>query len=218
FVSGNYNGIGPNDTGSSLANFLLGYQPGFVGRGDPGGPYFQSSKEMAFFVQDDWKVNSNLTLNLGLRYDIFTAPTERFDLQSNFVLGSNTFQMAGPNAPGGRDLANTDKNNFGPRFGFAWSGLKADKTFVIRGGYGILYATDVSAAQPLTANPGTGAGSYGCTPITNPGPCPAVFRARNPFDSGIPVAPFTVAAPGSSFPAPTSGGILRFNDPNRHDE
>ena len=52
FVSGNYNGIGPNDTGSSLANFLLGYQPGFVGRGDPGGPYFQSSREIAFFVQD----------------------------------------------------------------------------------------------------------------------------------------------------------------------
>ena len=64
-VSGNYNGIGPNDTGSSLANFLLGYQPGFVTRGDPGGPYFQSSKETAFFVQDDWKVNSNLTMNLA---------------------------------------------------------------------------------------------------------------------------------------------------------
>ena len=174
FVSGNYNGIGPNDTGSSLANFLLGYQPGFVGRGDPGGPYFQSSKEIAFFVQDDWKVNSNLTLNLGLRYDIFTAPTERHDHQSNFVPATRTIQVAGENAPGGRDLANTDKNNFGPRIGFAWSGLRDDKKIVIRGGYGLLYATDVSAAQPLTANPGTGAGSYGCTPITNPGGCPAV--------------------------------------------
>ena len=99
FVSGNYNGIGPNDTGSSLANFLLGYRPGFVGRGDPGGPYYQSSKEMAFFVQDDWKVNPDLTLNLGLRYDIFTAPTERFDLQSNFVPATRTIQMAGENAP-----------------------------------------------------------------------------------------------------------------------
>jgi hypothetical protein len=218
FVSGNYNGIGPNDSGSSLANFLLGYQPGFVGRGDPGGPYFQSSKEIAFFVQDDWKVNPNLTLNLGLRYDIFTAPTERYDLQSNFVPATKTIQMAGPSAPGGRDLANTDKNNFGPRFGFAWSGLKDDKTFVIRGGYGILYATDISAAQPLTANPGTGAASYGCTPITNPGGCPATFRARYPFDAGIPTAPFTVAAPGTSFPAPTSGGLILFNDPNRTDE
>ncbi|HEU4506968.1 MAG TPA: TonB-dependent receptor [Pyrinomonadaceae bacterium] len=218
FVSGNYNGIGPNDTGSSLANFLLGYQPGFVGRGDPGGPYFQSSKEIAFFVQDDWKVNTDLTLNLGLRYDIFTAPTERYDRQGNFDPATRTIQMAGENAPGGRDLANTDKNNFGPRIGFAYSGFKDDKTLVLRGGYGILYATDVSAAQPLTANPGTGAGSYACTPITNPGGCPAVFRSRNPFDNGIPTAPFSVAAPGSSFPAPTTGGLILFNDPNRTDE
>lgn len=218
FVSGNYNGIGPNDTGSSLANFLLGYQPGFVGRGDPGGPYFQSTKEIAFFVQDDWKVNPNLTLNLGLRYDIFTAPTERYDLQSNFVPATKTIQMAGPDAPGGRDLANTDKNNFGPRIGFAWSGFKDDKTVVLRGGYGLLYAIDVSAAQPLTANPGTGAASYGCTPITNPAGCPAVFRTRYPFDVGIPTAAFTVAAPGASFPAPTSGGLILFNDPNRADE
>lgn len=218
FVSGNYNGIGPNDTGSSLANFLLGYQPGFVGRGDPGGPYFQSSKEIAFFVQDDWKVNPDLTLNLGLRYDIFMAPTERYDLQSNFVPATKTIQMAGESAPGGRDLVNTDKNNFGPRFGFAYSGLKDDKTLVIRGGYGLLYATDVSAAQPLTANPGTGAASYGCTPITNPGGCPAVFQTRYPFDVGIPTAPFTTAAPGSSFPAPTTGGLILFHDPNRKDE
>jgi hypothetical protein len=218
FVSGNYNGIGPNDTGSSLANFLLGYHPGFVGRGDPGGPYLQSSKEMAFFVQDDWKVNPDLTLNLGLRYDIFTAPTERFDRQSNFDPATRTIQMAGENAPGGRDLANTDKNNFGPRIGFAYSGFKSDKTLVVRGGYGLLYAVDVSAAQPLTANPGTGAGSYACTPITNPGGCPAVFQSRNPFDNGIPTAPFTVAAPGTSFAAPTSGGLILFNDPNRHDE
>jgi hypothetical protein len=218
FANGNYNGIGPNDTGSALANFLLGYQPGFVGRGDPGGPYFQSSKEMSFFVQDDWKVNPNLTMNIGLRYDIFTAPTERYDRQSNFDPATRTIQMAGDNASGGRDLANTDKNNFGPRIGFAWSGLKADKTLVIRGGYGLLYAVDTNLTQPLTSNPGTGAASYACTPITNPSGCPAVFQARNPFDNGVPTAPFTVAAPGSSFAAPTNGGLILFNDPNHKDE
>lgn len=218
FVAGNYNGIGPNDTGSSLANFLLGYQPGFVGRGDPGGPYFQSTKEMSFFVQDDWKVNTDLTLNLGLRYDIFTAPTERFDRQTNFDPVTRTIQVAGENAPGGRDLANTDKNNFGPRIGFAYSGLKADKTLVLRGGYGVLYAVDTNLNQPLTSNPGTGAASYACTPVTNPAGCPAVFQARNPFDNGVPTAPFTVAAPGTSFAAPTGGGLLLFNDPNRKDE
>jgi hypothetical protein len=218
FVAGNYNGIGPNDTGSSLANFLLGYRPGFIGRGDPGGPYFQSSKEMAFFVQDDWKVNTDLTLNLGLRYDLFTAPTERFDRQANFDPATKTIQMAGENAPGGRDLANTDKNNFGPRIGFAYSGLKADKTLVMRGGYGLVYATDISGAQPLTVNPGTGSGSYACTPITDPAGCPAFFLARNPFDRGTPTAAITIAAPGTSFAAPTGGGLILFNDPNRKDE
>lgn len=219
FVSGNYNGIGPNDTGSSLANFLLGYRPGFVTRGDPGGPYFLSNKELAFFVQDDWKARPDLTLNLGLRYDIFTAPTERFDRQSNFEPATRTIVMAGDGAPGGRELVNTDKNNFGPRLGFAYAGLKSDNSVVIRGGYGMLYTIDVSAAQPLTANPGTGSASYSCNPITNAAGCTfPTLLGRNPFDVGLPTAPFTVAAPGSRFAAPTSGGLILFNDPNRKDE
>lgn len=217
FVSGNYNGIGPNDTGSSLANFLLGYSPGFITRGNPGGPFLQSTREIAFFVQDDWKVSPDLTVNLGLRYDIFTAPTERFDAQTNFNPTTRTLEVAGENAPGGRDLANTDKNNFGPRFGFAYSGFKADKTFVVRGGYGLLFTTDISAAQPLTANPGTGASSYNCNPINNPAGCPANFPFRNLFDAGVPTSVGSVAAPGSSFLAPT-GGRLLFIDPNRLDE
>jgi hypothetical protein len=217
FVSGNYNGIGPNDSGSALANFLLGYSPGFLTRGDPGGPFFQSSREIAFFVQDDWKARPDLTLNLGLRYDIFTAPTERFDAQANFDPATRTMIVAGENSPGGRDLANTDMNNFGPRVGFAYSGLKDDKTFVLRGGYGLLYTTDISAQQPLTANPGTGASSYNCNPITNPGGCPAGYPFRNVFDVGVPLSVGVVAAPGSSFAAPT-GGRLLFTDPNRKDE
>ncbi len=219
FVSGNYNGIGPNDSGSSLANFLLGYRPGFITRGDPGGPYFLSNKEIAFFVQDDWKARPDLTLNLGLRYDIFTAPTERFDRQSNFEPATRTIVMASDGSPGGRDLAETDMNNFGPRIGFAYAGLRSDNRLVIRGGYGLLYTIDVSAAQPLTANPGTGSASYSCNPITNAAGCGfPVLLGRNPFDVGIPTAPFAVAAPGARFPAPTTGGLILFNDPNRKDE
>jgi hypothetical protein len=216
FVSGNYNGIGPNDTGSSLANFLLGYRPGFITRGDPGGPYFQSNKEIAFFVQDDWKATPNLTLNLGLRYDIFTAPTERFDQQSNFDPATRTIIVAGDSAPGGRDLANTDKNNFGPRIGFAYSGFKSDRSLVLRGGYGIVYSTDVSGQQPLTSNPGTGAASYSCNPITNPAGCPAGIAVRNLFDVGVPTATVIPATPGARFAAPTDRRIL-YNDPNRRD-
>ncbi|HLL71024.1 MAG TPA: TonB-dependent receptor [Pyrinomonadaceae bacterium] len=218
FVSGNYNGIGPNDTGSALANFLLGYSPGFLTRGDPGGPFFQSSKEIAFFVQDDWKVRPDLTLNLGLRYDIFTAPTERFNAQTNFDPATRNIVVAGGGSPNGRDLAETDMNNFGPRIGFAYSGLREDKSVVIRGGYGILYTTDVSGSQPLTANPGTGASSFNCNPITNPNGsgCNGVPR-RYLFDAGVPTSVGTVAAPGTSFVAPT-GGRLLFIDPNRKDE
>ncbi|MFL6333488.1 MAG: TonB-dependent receptor [Pyrinomonadaceae bacterium] len=216
FVSGNYNGIGPNDTGSSLANFLLGYRPGFITRGDPGGPYFQSNKEIAFFVQDDWKATPTLTLNLGLRYDIFTAPTERFDQQANFNPANRTITVAGENAPGGRDLAETDKNNFAPRIGFAYSGFKADRTLVLRGGYGIVYSTDVSGQQPLTSNPGTGASSYSCNPITNPAGCPAGVAVRNLFDVGVPTATVIPATPGTTFASPTDRTIL-YNDPNRRD-
>lgn len=216
---GNHLGVGPNDTGSGLANFLLGYSPAFVSRGTPGGPYTIQNSEMAFFVQNDWKVSPDLTLNLGLRYDIFGAPTERFDRMSNFDPATGNIIMAGENAPNGRDLAVNDKNNFGPRIGFAYSGLKDDRSVVVRGGYGLVYTTDVSGLQPLTANPGTGAANYQCTPITNPGGCPAGFPlGRNPFETGFPFAPGDgiALAPGTIFPAPT-GSALIFNDPDRTD-
>lgn len=216
FANGNYNGIGANDTGSAVANTLLGYNVGSITRGSPGGPYLQSSKEIAFFVQDDWKYSSNLTLNLGLRYDIFTAPTERFDRQSNFEPNTRRILVAGENAAGGRDLVDTDKNNFGPRIGFAYSGFREDKRLVLRGGYGLLYSIDISGQQPLTANPGTGAANYSCNPITNPAGCPAGAVGRNPFERGIPIAPEIVSAPGTTFAAPT-GGTLYYVDPNRKD-
>ena len=219
FASGGYNGIGPTDSGSAVANFLLGYQPGFIGRGTPGGPYTVKTREMAFFVQDDWKVNSDLTLNLGLRYDLFTSPTERFDRQSNYNLATGNIDIAGPTARLGRSLAKNDKNNFGPRVGFAYSGLMKNKKLVVRGGYGLVYTTDVSGVQPLTANPGTGAANFQCQPITNPGGCPAGYPfGRNPYEAGIPFAPGSgqVAARGSSFPAPTGGSII-YNNPNRRD-
>jgi hypothetical protein len=219
FASGGYPGIGANDTGSAVANFLLGYQPGFIGRGSPGGPYTIQSAELAFFVQDDWKVNSDLTLNLGLRYDVFTPQKENYDRMSNFNPTTGRVDVAGESAALGRDLANTDKNNFGPRIGFAWSGLKKDKKVVIRGGYGLVYTTDVSGVQPLTANPGTGAANFGCQPLTNPGACPAGYPfGRYPYERGIPFAPGdgVVATRGSSF-IPAAGTSLIYNDPNRRD-
>lgn len=218
FVSGNYNGIGANDTGSALANFLLGYQPGFFTRGTPGTDALQSNKELAFYVQDDWKATPDLTLNLGLRYDLFAAPVERFDRISNFDPASGNIVVAGDNSPNGRDLVNNDKNNFGPRIGFAYSGFGENKSLVLRGGYGIVYSVDTNDSSNLNTNPGNGGGSYSCNPITNPAGCSSVpgLLGRNLFDRGVPVPNESFAPRGSSFAAPTDRTILYVN-PNRKD-
>ncbi len=201
FLSGNFGNIpiGPNDSGSSYANFLLGNPPAHIDRGIPGGPYLQSGKELSFFVQDDWKVNPDLTLNLGLRYDIFTPFTERFDRQLNFVPESNALVRAGGGIP--RGLRETDKNNFGPRIGFAYSGLKKDKTLVVRGGYGLLYSTDAGNTGAFAVDqPFNGGGSFSCN-FTQFGTaqCPLV-PAGFTMSNGLPKPPEVFLA-GPVFPA-----------------
>jgi hypothetical protein len=220
FIAGNYGGIpiGPKDSGSGAANLLFGYAPAFVTRGTPGTPPFLSNKELAFFGQDDWKVNPKLTLNLGLRWDLFTQPTERFDSQSNYDPATDTLTRAGKNAPGGRDLVNSDLNNFGPALGFAWSGLKKDGTVVVRGGYALKYAVDTPGIPGiLQANPPSG-GSYGCN-ITQYGTaaCPQLPALIN-LDTGIPFPQVAAqVAPGQTFKAPVGQNLIRV-DPNVHNE
>jgi hypothetical protein len=220
FLAGNYSGIniGPKDSGSGAANFLLGYAPGFVSRGTPGTPPFLSNKEMSFFGQDDWKVNQSLTLNLGLRWDLFTQPTERFDSQSNYNPTNDTLTRAGKNAAAGRDLVNSDRNNFGPSAGFAWSGLKSDKSVVIRGGYALKYSVDTPGIPGiLQSNPPSG-NSYGCS-ITQYGTaaCPQL-SAGITLDSGIPFPQVSnTIQPGQSFAAPVGSNLVYVN-PNIHNE
>lgn len=220
FLAGNYGGVplGPRDSGSGGANFLLGYAPGFVSRGSPGTPPFLSNREISFFGQDDWKVNQTLTLNLGLRWDYFTQATERFDNQSNYNPATNLLTRAGEGAAGGRDLVNSDMNNFGPAVGFAWSGFKEDRTVVLRGGYAIKYAVDTPGIPGiLQSNPPTGS-SYGCsfTQYGTPA-CPQLPATFN-LDTGIPfpVVNNTIS-PGQSF-APAAGVNLVFLDPNIRNE
>lgn len=211
FLAGNYSGIsiGPRDSGSGAANFLLGYAPAFVSRGTPGTPPFLSNKEISFFGQDDWKVNENLTLNLGMRWDLFTAPTERFNSMSNYNPANDTLTRAGENAANGRDLVNSDWNNFGPSAGFAWAGFKKDKTVVIRGGYAIKYSQDTPGIPGiLQANPPSGA-SYGCS-LTQygTGACPQL-PANFSLDNGIPfpIVNNTIA-PGATFAAPAGAPLI----------
>jgi outer membrane receptor protein involved in Fe transport len=220
FLSGNFGGVlvGPQDSGSGAANFLFGYNPGFVSRGNPGAPPFLSTHELAFFGQDDWKVSPTLTLNLGLRWDLFTQPTERHDAQSNYDPATDKLTRAGDSAPGGRDLVNSDKNNFGPSVGFAWSGFKNDKTVVLRGGYAVKYGVDTPGIPGiLHTNPPSGAG-YGCSfQQLGTAACPQL-PASFSLDTGIPFPQIgATVAPGASFVAPAGSSLVRV-DPDIKNE
>ncbi len=219
FLSGNYNApYGPQDSGSGVANFLFGYNPGFTSRGTPGTPPFLSNKEIGFFGQDDWKVSPTLTLNLGLRWDLFTQPTERFDAQANYNPANDTLVRAGENAPGGRDLVNSDKNNFGPSVGFAWSGLKDDKTVVVRGGYAVKYAVDTPGIPGVLQANAPQAGSYGCSfNQLGTSACPQL-PARFNLDTGIPLPLTTLnIQPGQVF-KPAGGATVVYVNPDIKNE
>jgi hypothetical protein len=142
-------------TGDAMASALLGS----IDSGNISTTNFVSSRKIAwaFYAQDDWKVTSKLTLNLGVRYDLWSPIYEQWGRQSNFDLQNETlyipkgpnqnaalppnFATLFPNVTVSRGqvpstLIPWDKMDFGPRIGLAYQ--LNDKT-VIRIGYGIFY-------------------------------------------------------------------------------
>jgi Outer membrane receptor for ferrienterochelin and colicins len=98
-----------------------------------------ANENFSFFIQDDWKAHPRLTLNIGLRYEISTVSREKNGLLQNFDLQTLSY------TPRGEKIHNIDKNNFGPRVGFAFDVFGNRKT-VLRGGYGIFYNRDLPAS------------------------------------------------------------------------
>ena len=162
---GNFGGFNIGTfTGNSVADFLLGYygstaprafQPGpFSSAGAVGNPYEFNWMYFAPYIQDDWKVSSKLTVNLGLRYDYRNVPYETNDhmawrnldyapggllvadetLASGGVVDGAYYQAAGRRSPENPDRYKV----FAPRIGFAYRPTASGNT-VFRAGYGIFY-------------------------------------------------------------------------------
>ena len=149
------NGSGVAGTGYDFADFLLGLaQQTSVQYGYD--RYYFRGNSWDLYVQDEWRLRGNLTLNLGLRYEYVSPLNESNDRIVNLDTNS-TFTEVAPVYPGQIGpvsgmaypitLVKPDRNNFAPRVGLAW---KAAKNTVVRAGYGINYNT--AAYQNIVQN------------------------------------------------------------------
>ncbi len=151
-------------SGFDYADFLLGL-PQDASRANAAALYNNLSTDFSWFLQDDWKLTRNLTLNLGVRYDFnppyherdgnffnFDPSTGRLIVPNETSLGrvnplfpTNLVPIVTASQAGlPQSLFFSDRNNFVPRFGFAWRPLSSNAT-VLRGGYGI-YIDDLTSS------------------------------------------------------------------------
>jgi len=162
--------------GDAIASMLLGLASGGQMRSEPS--LSLQVTYAAFYVQDDWRVNSRLTLNAGVRWDTDLPMTERFDRTSWFDLNAplsitvrgvaqqrGGLVFTGSRTPGApRGIKDVDRNNFAPRLGIAY---KVTPRLIVRAGSGFFYS-----------------------PTTGTGPSPAAagalgFNAITPYNSSI---------------------------------
>src|SRR5262245_50630844 len=152
------------------------------------------SNNFGLFLQDDWKISTRLTLNLGLRYEYLGVFREQGDRLSNFVPTRGLIRVGDP---GLSRLYEPDYNNFAPRFGFAY-GLTGHGRTILRGGYGLYYDTPSQDYFLLQGFQNAGPGS----PALNPLPGVGVFNLTFPAGATIPYGPNVsiFGAAGGSLP------------------
>jgi hypothetical protein len=142
-------------TGFDVASFLLGYANNRNRTLISERPYTETRPEFAAYVQDDLRVGRKLTLNLGLRWDLFVPWVEEEDRQSNFDPSTGKFVIASPDAviagvKVGRHLQTWSKKDFGPRLGFAYD-TRGDSRTILRGGFGVFWNWGVGGTSSSKA-------------------------------------------------------------------
>ena len=127
--------IGTGAGSTPLEDFFAGLP--FKSSVEVGDPSLQLHNwQYAGFLQDDWRITKNLTLNFGVRYEFSTVPQEAHNRLGNFDPNVGLVQVGHQIS----SLYNPDHKNFGPRAGFAWDILGNGRT-VVRGGGGLIYET-----------------------------------------------------------------------------
>jgi carboxypeptidase family protein len=207
-------------TGNSFADFLVG-APNDLFEGPNAVSNFRS-KATYGYGQDEWRARPNLTLTLGIRYEYSSPKIDTAGRTFSIIPGDQSTRF--PNAPLGlvfpgdagapRGANFPDKDNFGPRFGFAWSPGSSGKTS-IRGGIGIFYDVlkgednlQFNGAPPFYSEPYV---TYPCIPTSAAGACPAPgFTTAMPYYSE-PWATSTTPLPANPFPSTPPNPATAFN-------
>jgi Carboxypeptidase regulatory-like domain/TonB-dependent Receptor Plug Domain len=214
-----FQGPGGIGSGTDFADFLLGI-PIFYSQ-SPNAPTNARSKFYAGFAQDEWRVNKKLVLTLGVRYEYSTPKLDTHGDTFNVIPGLHSTVF--PGAPNGlvfpgdagapRGVNFPDRNNWAPRFGFAWDPKGNSKTS-IRGGFGMFY--DILKAEDNFQDNGqppffAGANLF-YNPLGSPGVNPAFGTTQ---DVGYMADPFPNA--GNAIPNPFPSKPVNhniFNTPN----
>ncbi len=187
------------------------------------------SNDTSFFIQDDWKPFPNLTLNLGLRYEYFSPLTDRLGRLTNLETGTGAQTLTGARLVSVESLSDPDKNNFGPRVGFAYSpkfsnlfgsfGERLENKIVIRGGAGIYYNRIPSVVFANAAGNPPNFARYNICCGTDGSPFAngqiVYALGSNNSTSGYPINPVLATGINPATGLPNSGSVEIYGSPRR---